>query len=231
MTTAQTVTRAAAAAFVVVALAACTSGTAPNPSAIASLLANASPPPAASAAPTPSAAASQAAASQGASEPALPSAVATDIDPCQLITADEASALVGVKFAAGKESTTDKNLKICSYAGPGPNIFNVDVAVAPDVATAKAAEASAEADLKAQANDMAGLGLTVTELPNFAPGTDAALMAGSRSAGGISIDAKGMLLLKGVTFVGFNDVAVGGGKAPSDDAMKAKAMELLGKLP
>jgi hypothetical protein len=219
--------RAVAAVLVAGALAACSSTGSPNPSAIASLLA-ATPPPTT---PSPSAPASQAAASETASETALATAVATDIDPCQLITAEEASALVGVTFAAGKQSETDKHLKVCSYAGPGPNIFNVDVAVAPDEATAKAAEASAEADLQSQATDMAQLGLTVTQIPNFAPNTDAALMAGSRSAGGLSIDAKGMLLLKGVTFVGFNDVAVGGGKAPSDQAMKDKAMELLGKLP
>jgi hypothetical protein len=233
MTAARVVPRRAVAVLAVVAalaFGACSSGS-PNASAIASIIANASPAPA-SAAPTASpSAASSGPASEAPSESALPSAVVTDIDPCQLITADEASSLVGVTFGAGKESETDKHLKLCSYAGPGPNVFNVEVAVAPDVATAKAAEQAAENDLQAQATDMAQLGLTVTKLPNFAPNTDAALMQGSRSAGGISIDAKGMLLLKNATFVGFNDVAVGGGKAPSEQAMKDKAMEVLAKLP
>ena len=210
-------------------LGACTSGA--NPSAIASALANASLPPLPSeaATPLPSAPASQAAA--GPSESALPTAVPTDIDPCQLITADQASALVGVTFGPGKESETDKNVKICSYAGPGPNVFMVEVAVAPDVATAKAAEAAAQADLESNANQQADLGLTVTQLPNFAANTDAAMLAGEKSAGALSVAARAMMVLRNATFFAFSDVAVGGGKPPSEQAMKDKANEILATLP
>jgi hypothetical protein len=210
-------------------LGACTSGA--NPSAIASALANASLPPLPSeaATPLPSAPASQAAA--GPSESALPTAVPTDIDPCQLITADQASALVGVTFGPGKESDNGKNVKICSYAGPGPNIFMVEVAVAPDVATAKAAEAAAQADLESSANQQADLGLTVTQLPNFAANTDAAMLAGEKSAGALSVAARAMMVLRNATFFAFSDVAVGGGKPPSEQAMKDKANEILATLP
>jgi len=210
-------------------LGACTSGA--NPSAIASALANASLPPLPSeaATPLPSAPASQAAA--GPSESALPTAVPTDIDPCQLITADQASALVGVTFGPGKESDNGKNVKICSYAGPGPNIFMVEVAVAPDVATAKAAEAAAQADLQSSASQQADLGLAVTQLPNFAPNTDAAMLQGEKSAGALSVAGRAMMVLRNATFFAFSDVAVGGGKPPSEQAMKDKANEILATLP
>lgn len=216
---------AAVAVVAALAIGACTSAGSPNPSALASIIANASLPPLASA--SPPAPASQATGSGAPSESALPSAVATDIDPCQLITAADASALVGATFGAGKASTTENNLKICTYAAPGPNIFSVEVAVAPDVATAKAAEAATKADLESKTNNIP---MTVTELPNFAPDTDAALLEGAMSGGGLSAAGKAMFLLKGTTFVGFSDFSVGG-QPPSAQAMKDKATEVLGKLP
>ena len=71
----------------------------------------------------------------------------------------------------------------------------------------------------------------MTELQNFAPDTDAALLQGSLSEGGISVAARAMFVLRNTTFFGFSDVAVGGGQPPSEQAMKDKATELLGKLP
>jgi hypothetical protein len=234
MTTVRIVSRPAALATLAIVAAlgvgACSSGA--NPSAVASALANASLPPLPSeaATPLPSAPASSSGANQP-SESALPTAIATDIDPCQLITADQASTLVGVKFGAGKESDNGKNVKICSYAGPGPNIFMVEVAVAPDVATAKAAEAAVQADIASTANEQGGMGLTVTQLPNFAANTDAAMLAGQKSGGGLSIAARAMLVLRNATFFAFSDLAAGGGQPPSEQAMKDKANEILATLP
>jgi hypothetical protein len=221
----------AVALIAALAVAGCTSsGT--TPSQIASAIANASLPPIQ--APVPSASSeppSSAPASEEASGTPEPTAVATDLDPCQLVTADDASAFVGVKFGAGKASTSESNVRTCTYAAPGPNLFMVEVAIAPDVATAKAAEASVEDDLKSSANDLASLGLSVTKLPNFAPGTDAATMQGALSESGMSVAARAMLLLRATTFLAFSDVAVGGGKPPSDQAFKDEANALLAKLP
>jgi hypothetical protein len=215
-------------AAVAVLASACTSGSAP--SAVASAITNASIPPIATEAPTTAPSVEPSSASTEApSETELPSAVATDIDPCQLITQQEASSLVGVAFGAGKAETDANHLKRCSYAGPGPNIFMVEVAVAPDEATAKAAEAQAQADLASQSKDQAGVTLHVTQLPGFADNTDAAILEGS-AASPIAVDARAMLLLRGVDFVAFSDVAIGG-KAPSQDAMKSQANTVLGKLP
>src|SRR4029079_6569395 len=208
-------------------VAACTRRASPSPT--ASALANV--PPAASEQPaTPSP--TEAASAPEASESALPSAVATDIDPCQLITSADASSWVGVKFGAGKESTNDNNVKICNYDAAGPNLFFVEVAIAPDVAPAKAAEAAQEAYLQDQAGQLASLGLTVEKLPNFAPNTDAAILQGGMSAGGQKVAARAMFVLRGTTFVGFSDTAVNsGGQPPSEQAFKDKANELLPTQP
>ncbi|MEA2607446.1 MAG: hypothetical protein QOI00_2203, partial [Chloroflexota bacterium] len=93
-----------------------------------------------------------------------PTAVPTSIDPCQVISADEAGQLAGVTFGAGKGTTTEGNARICTYGSSTLNVFSAVVAIAPDVATAQAAEAAAQADLKASA-DKLGHDVTVTQLP------------------------------------------------------------------
>ena len=150
----------------------------------------------------------------------------TDLDPCQLITSDDASTFVGVNFGKGKATKTENNVKMCSYAAPGPNIFTVEVAVAPDVATAQAAEAAAKADLSSQ-----GAKLAVIPLPSFADDTDAAILQGSASSNGISLGARALLLLKGTTFVGFSDISAGGAQPPSEQAFKDEGNAVLAKLP
>src|SRR4029077_7074095 len=131
-------------------VAACTSSGSPGPSvpALPSLAVVAPPPaseapstaPAASDTPEPSTA-----------ESAEPSAVATDIDPCQLITADEAGQLTGTAFGAGKESVTKGNAKICTYGAQTKNVFMVEVAIAPSEDIAKADETAVLASLQEQA--------------------------------------------------------------------------------
>jgi hypothetical protein len=221
------VPRATAGLAVVAALAVagCTGGA--SPSATSPIIGNASLPPAASEtiAPAPS----DTTASDAPSEPALPSAVATDIDPCQLITSADASSWVGVKFGAGKETTNENNIRSCTYAAPGPNIFFVAVGIAPDVDTAKAAEAAEEADLQSQANELGNM--AIEKIPNFADNTDAAIMQGSVSAGGQKLGARAMYVLRGTTFFTFSDIAINNGTPPTEQAFKDKANELLAKLP
>jgi hypothetical protein len=157
-------------------------------------------------------------------------AVPTSIDPCQLVSADEAGKLSGATFGAGKETTTKGNARICTYSGNTLNVFSVEVAIAPDEATAKADEAAAQADLQAAAAKLASHGATVTQLPGFAPGADAVLLEATISLGGKTLGGRGMYVLRGTTFFSFSDIAVD--KAPpTADAMKAEAMTLLGRLP
>jgi hypothetical protein len=230
----RTVTSLAALVAVAAIAAGCT-GTS-TPSSIASAVTNATLPPVTTEAPTiaatssPSAAASESSVQTAEpSESALPSAVATDIDPCQLITADEAGKLAGVTFGSGKSSTSAGHVKMCTYSAPGPNLFSVEVAVAPDEATAKAAEAAEEKDLSDQAAQMADLHLALTKLPNFAPDTDAALLEAAVKSP-VAFGARAMFVLRGATFFGFSDIVVGG-EPPSAQAMKDQATTALGKLP
>ncbi|HEY7970483.1 MAG TPA: hypothetical protein VID95_10850 [Candidatus Limnocylindrales bacterium] len=218
----------AAAGFAVAALVVtgCTGGA--SPAASGPLVVTGTPVPVASAAATP--VASDTTASDTPSESALPSAVATNIDPCQLFTSADASSWVGVKFGAGKEATSEGNIRSCTYAAPGPNLFFVAVGIAPDVDTAKAAEAAAEADLQSQANQLGTL--AVEKIPNFADNTDAAILQGSMSAGGQTFGARAMYVLRGTTFFTFSDIAINnGGTPPTEQAFKDKANELLAKLP
>jgi hypothetical protein len=205
-------------------LGACTGGASPAPS--GPLVGAASVPPAVTEPPAPS----EAASAPAASETALPSAVTTSMTACEVFTSEDASSWTGTKFGAGKESKTEGNVSICTYAGPGPSVFTVAYAQAPDEATAKAAEAAQEADLTDQAESMAKLGLTVDKIPNFAADTDAAVLQGGISQGGISAAARGIFLLRGVTYLAFTDFIVGG-QPPSEQQFKDKATEVLAKLP
>ena len=174
---------------------------------------------------SPSASSSDVTASEAPATP-LATAVATAIDPCQLVTPAEASTLTGASFSAGQESTTEGHGKICTYGQQG-TVFQVIVGVAPDEATAKAGEQDAIGLLqKAAAN-----GLTVTQLPGFADGVDAATLTGSKTIAGQTFAATAIYLLKGTTFVGISDIATLGAKAPSEQQMQDQAKVTLTRLP
>lgn len=204
----------------VLVLAACSSSVSgsatasPSPSPAAS--AAASPSAAASASPSPAAASPSLAGSSGAT------AVPTSIDPCQLVTSEEASKLGGVSFGAGKESSTPGNDKMCTYTSPGAS-FSVSVLQAPDVATAQAAKAQAEADLQKISSK-----LTVTQLPNLADG--AAVIEGSLSIGGHTENVASIAALKGTTAFSFGEV-IFDHPAPTSAALQAQAQIVLGRLP
>jgi hypothetical protein len=151
------------------------------------------------------------------------------LDPCLLIDSQEASAYAGSTFGAGEESTTpDGGGKICTYGSETANVFMVEVAQAPDVATAQADKADFLAMLQAKAQELASGGLNVTELPNFADGATMGQL--SLSVKGIPINGSAIGVLKGTIFFGFSDV-VKGGAAPSAAAVQAEATTLLGRLP
>lgn len=154
-------------------------------------------------------------------------AVATSIDPCQLIPADEAGTLAGAKFGPGKEETTSGNSRICTYGANTHNVFQVIVAIAPDEMTAKKEEAAAEADARASAGDLAK-GLVITKLPSFAPDTDAVLMEIKPNP---IVAGRAIYLLRGTTFFGFSDLVTGPTGGPSTAAVKDEAMTVLGRLP
>jgi hypothetical protein len=208
-------------------LAACTGATSPAPS-VATVPLVGSP----TIAPPPSVSATDSTSSAEPSDAGLngPTAVPTSIDPCQIIPADEAGQLAGATFGAGKESTTEGNARICTYGANSLNVFTVEVAIAPDAATAQADEAAAMADIDAEAAKLSSHGITTTKLPGFAPGADAVLFDGTVSLAGVTVGGSGIYVLHGTTFFGFSDIALRQAP-PTADALKAEAMTVLGRLP
>jgi hypothetical protein len=153
-----------------------------------------------------------------------PTGVPTAIDPCLLVTSQEASQFAGASFGAGVESTTSGGGKICTYGGNTLNVFTVIVGQAPDVATAQAGKAEAEAAIQQQA----GGTIQFIELPTFADG--AAYVIGTLSISGQSLGAGAIYALKGTVFFGFSDLALGK-PAPTLPALQAQAQVMLSRLP
>jgi hypothetical protein len=152
----------------------------------------------------------------------------TQLDPCLLITSQEASTLAGSSFGSGKEGNTPGGLKSCTYGSQTTNVFVVDVVQAPDVDTAKADKAQFLADLQAQLQQLTDQGLNTTELPNFADG--AILAQTSINNGAVTINGSAIGVLKGTVFFGFSDI-VAGGAAPNSTALQSEATTVIGKLP
>jgi hypothetical protein len=150
------------------------------------------------------------------------------LDPCVLIDSQEASSYTGSSFGPGVESTTSGGGKICTYGSETANVFMVEVAQAPDVATAQADKADFLALLQASAQQLASGGLNVSELPNFADGATMGLL--STNVEGIALNGSAIGVLKGTIFFGFSDV-VKGGAAPTSAAVQSEATTLLGRLP
>jgi len=155
-------------------------------------------------------------------------ATPTSIDPCVLIGSQEASTFTGATFGDGAESTTEGGGRICTYGANTANVFMVEVAQAPDVATAQSDKSAFLADLQANLQKLTSQGMNITQLPNFADGAVMANM--SISVSGETINGIAMGVLKGTVFFGFSDVAVGG-SVPSSDAAQTEAQAVLGRLP
>ena len=152
----------------------------------------------------------------------------TALDPCTLVTPEEVASLAGTTFGPGEEGTTPGGGKTCTYGANTANVFIVEVAQAPDVATAQAYKKQFVADLEAKLQQLASAGLKVTEMPNFADG--AVIGTLNLNIAGITINGSAMGVLKGTVFFGYSDV-VKGGAAPTTDALQAEAQTVLGRLP
>ncbi len=163
------------------------------------------------------------AASTEPSESAGATGIPTSIDPATLVTTAELKQLTGVDFGTCAAHTTQGNLKTCSYTTT-TNVFTVVVGQAPDEATAQAGKATFKQMIETATKGQA----KVTELPDLADG--AAIIEASGGESGITLGVIGIYILKGTIYFGLSDVAVGG-KPPSQDAMKAEAQTVLGRIP
>jgi hypothetical protein len=152
----------------------------------------------------------------------------TSLDPCTLLTAEEISSLAGTTFGVGEEGTTPGGGKTCTFGAQTTNVFMVEVAQAPDVATAQTYKKQFVADLESRLQQLANAGLNVTELPNFADG--AVVGQATINAAGSTIHGSAIGVLKGTIFFGYSDVVVGG-PAPTSEALQAEAETVIGRLP
>jgi hypothetical protein len=209
-------------------LAACSSGTAGSSAPSAAPIDVAPAPVSIAPIDTPSAepSVSEAASSPEAST-AEATAVPTSIDPCTIVTPAEVSKLTGVNFSSGQEGTGANNVKRCTYGQEGVS-FTVVAAVAPDVATAKKNEAAVKADLEKQAQ---GTPLKLTELPGFAPDTDAAVVEGNANIGGLKFAGAAIYVLRNTTFFALTDFSTLGAAAPTAAQMEDQAKVTLGRVP
>jgi hypothetical protein len=158
-----------------------------------------------------------------------PTAVATTIDPCQVVTQDEASKLAGSTFGPASATTMSNNGRLCAYGQEGL-FLNVIVTAAADAATAKAQEPAFKAEIEQAAAD-AGLGdMKLTEIPDFLPGVDAAVLSGATTVGGTNVEGIALYALKNAVLLAITDLAYGG-TAPSAAAMEDEAKVALGRLP
>jgi hypothetical protein len=178
---------------------------------------------------TPSAANSAAAvpSSAGAS-----SAAATSLDPCQLVTSAEASSLAGTSYGAGKEESSGQDGKRCVYGSETTNVFTVEVGQDANPAAAQADWSKAQAQAQALVSKKLPAGITLSLKTQNVPGLAdrAATVYGSTRVAGHTIGFSGIYLLKGSTFLAFQDTLLGH-VPPSAADMESEAQKALARVP
>ena len=167
---------------------------------------------------------------------ATPSANAVadaNLDPCQLVTQQEASQLAVTTFSAAKRETISSGAKTCTYGAKTTNVFMVEVAVASDAATAQADWAQQEAEAQAGLQQLvadAGGSATLNAGEITLSGADKAAAATSTatiSGGTIGISA--IYVLKGRVFFMFSDLVLGKA-APTTARMAQQAETVLTRV-
>ena len=133
------------------------------------------------------------------------------IDPCSLLTADEASTAIGKKLSAGVSTQLDPD-RVCTFKSGTTEVKVILAPPAPDAKTAQADWDQARSEIPA--------GVPVTDLSYFDRSA-----YGSGSAAGVSVSA--MFVIKGTSFFDFYC----GFPACSQDASVAAAQLIAGRLP
>ena len=136
------------------------------------------------------------------------------LDPCQLLTTEQASAVNAITYPAGVSHDMGNGGAECVWQSPSPPAsVTVQVAVFPSVSEAEIAYAEQTAGQN---------GVAVEPLTGFAD--DAAI---ARASGG-GLSTGGIYVRDGSTFF---DVVYLNGTVPTDDQLKFYATLILGELP
>ncbi len=155
--------------------------------------------------------------------------VTTSIDPCQVVTQAEASAIAGTSFGAGQAETAGLS-KRCTYGAQTLNVFTVEAAQATDAAAAQAAWNDAAAEVNATLHQKLppGVTLAVANTNVSGIGDKAALISGTATIQGRTFGISGIYVLKGAKFFAFQDFLLG--TPPSGGVMEAQAQKALGRI-
>jgi hypothetical protein len=153
-----------------------------------------------------------------------PQGAANTIDPCQLVTQDEASALAHASFGPGRPGGNNVRHE-CVYGEQTPNVLTVFVLQGASVGDAQAEWNQLLAEAKQGAGQAADL-VTLT------PDSDLADRAEwvELDLASIHVSARGLAFLKGAVGVYMIDL-VRDSTAPTRDAMTTQARTVLGRLP
>jgi hypothetical protein len=159
----------------------------------------------------------------------------TSLDPCQLVTGSEASALAGTTFGTGTEQTNSDSSgtsKTCVYGSQTLNVFAVTVAQATSASAAQSdwsqEESRAQALLGKDVPSGISMNFNVNDV-NVTGADRAAVGTISETIGGQALNAGAIYLLKGATFVTFSDLVLGH-PAPGAAALEAQAKTTLGRV-
>ena len=167
-------------------------------------------------------------------------AVNVSLDPCQLVTASEASALAGTTFGTGTEQTNTDTAgggtsRVCIYGGTTANVFEVLVAQASSASVAQADWAAQEAKVQSSLSSAsskvpAGTNFQFNINDTSVSGADKAA-AGTISAtiSGTTLAGTAVYVLKGAAFAAITDITVGQAP-PSLSAMEGQAGTTLGRM-
>jgi ABC-type phosphate/phosphonate transport system substrate-binding protein len=161
-------------------------------------------------------------AGQSASTSATPTpapSVSTTVDPCQLVTPPEASALTGASYGAGKLEIDSPISRRCIYGAQTPHVFEVIF-----VQGSSPGQAKAYADaLRAQAEQQLGGQVALSKLTGV--GDDAESLHATLSG----IDMAGVYVRQGTYGVALVDEAAGHAASVAD--LVTQAQTALGRLP
>jgi hypothetical protein len=132
------------------------------------------------------------------------------IDPCSLLTADEASKAIGKTLSAGVSTQLDPD-RVCTFKNGLSEVKVILAPPAPDVATAQAYWDAARSEVPA--------GVPIKDLSDFDRSA-----YGAGSAGGASLSA--LFVIDGTTFFDFYC----GFPACSQSASVTAAQDIVGRL-
>lgn len=179
----------------------------------------------------PVAAAASASAGSSSAAPSQPGA-ATPLDPCQLVTSSEASALAGTTFGTGREEKTSGGGKVCVYGYQTTNVFTVEVGQDKSAADARAQWSQEESKARSLLKTKVPAGISVHVQTADVPGLAdrAATVYSKNQIAGRIFGISGIYLLKGGTVVDFQDLLLGGAP-PSTSALESQARTTLSRVP